>query len=127
MSEDTQEIACVGCGKLFIVQHVSALPIVPNKCPDCEQSGALTETEAIARLEQIRMEYTHDADDPMYWYAFRVGIIVMVLAVIGLIILFGYVMASKGAEIPLFMVMGLAALLFAGGFMSYWGHTNQKK
>jgi phage FluMu protein Com len=127
MSEDSREIACVGCGKLFVVQHASALPILPNKCPDCEKSGALTEAEAVAKLEQIRLQYDHDAEDPMYWYAFRVGIIIMVLAVIGLIILFGYVMAAKDAEVPLFKVMGLATLIFVGGFMSYWGRDNQKK
>jgi len=127
MSEDTREIACVGCGKLFVVQNVSALPILPNKCVECEKSGALTEAEAIAKLDQIRIDYDHDAGDPRYWYAFRVGLAVMVLAIIGLIILFGFVMLKKGVDIPVINVMALATLLFAGGFMAYWGRSNQNK
>jgi len=71
-------------------------------------------------------EMGRDKDDPIYFYAQRIGIFTIVLCGCGLVMLLAYTQLNKAPGFPLFGILGLVALAMGGGLLAYWANKNSR-
>ena len=125
MSESAPK-TCVACGTAVPVEAGLAPEMAPAKCPACQESGRLSEAEAIAKITLMGEEMHRDVDDPIYFYAQRIGMFTLVLSVCGLAILLAYAMMSKGDFSPILGIILLVSVGMAGGLAAYWARKSSR-
>jgi DNA-directed RNA polymerase subunit RPC12/RpoP len=126
MTEETRQHSCSACGKSFAVPASIPPEMASTKCPDCQRGGKISEAEAIALVAQMGKEMGRDKDDPIYFYAQRIGIFTIVLCGCGLVMLLAYTQLNKAPGFPLLSILGLVALGMGGGLLAYWANKNSR-
>ncbi|PCJ51316.1 MAG: hypothetical protein COA73_17755 [Candidatus Hydrogenedentota bacterium] len=126
MSEESRQHQCTSCGKPFAVAASIPPEMAPGKCPDCQRGSKLSEAEAIAIVSSMGEDMGRDKDDPVYFYAQRIGIFTIVLCGGGLVMLLAYTQLNKEPGFPLLGIMGLVALAMGGGLLAYWASKKSR-
>ncbi len=88
---------------------------------------ALREQQAIAAAMMLGEKMRREERNHLYWYAKRIGMFAVALALVGLVMLFGYVQLTQGdfsPTVPVLLIGGAAGL---GAVLWYWAHTEERR